>query len=305
MRASIVVGVDGSHAATRAARVAASFARRLDYRLVVAHVAADPPLFADGSQRARDFQRQQALEHARSVVGAVAKAIGQPGAHQSVAVSDVATGLSYIAANEGAALVVVGARRDTRWGRPRHSRVALALEAVSSCPVMVVSATAAKGLASALRPPFGAVVVGVDGSLESMRARVVAAGLAAQLGLPATPVFVKADESQDAIADAVAVSNKDVVAGLSAAARTQSASLLIVGASDGGGDSRSVAVRLHRSSPVPLVVVPRDAHLAPFGAREPERHCTAGSREQFAVALGPLRRVERNLERDLGAAAQA
>jgi len=131
---------------------------------------------------------------------------------------------------------------------------------------MVVSAAAAKGLAIALQPPFGAVVVGVDGSPASLRARVVAAGLAGQLGLPATPVFVKADESQAVIDDAVAVSNEDPVAGLSAAARSQSASQLVVGASDGHPGAPSVAARLHRSSPVPLVVVPSDAHLAPFVA---------------------------------------
>jgi len=54
MRSSIVVGVDGSPAATRAARVAASFARRLDYRLVLAHVAGDPPVFPYGAPRARE-----------------------------------------------------------------------------------------------------------------------------------------------------------------------------------------------------------------------------------------------------------
>lgn len=290
MRASIVVGVDGSHAATRAARVAASLARRLDYRLVLAHVAGDPPLFADGAPRARDFQRRRALEHATSVVAAAAKTIGEPGARKSVVISDVASGLAYIADNEGAALVAIGAGRDTRWGRPRHSRVALALEAVSSCPVMVVSAAAAKGLAIALQPPLGAVVVGVDGSPVSMRARVVAAGLAAQLGLPATPVFVKPDESQATIDDAVTVSSEDPVAGLAAAARSQSASLLVVGASGGHRGAQSVAGHLHRSSPVPLVVVPSDAHLAPFvpGQSAPHERSrnTAASRDEHAIGVG-------------------
>lgn len=266
MRASIVVGVDGSRAATRAARVAASFARRLDYRLVLAHVADDPPVFPYGAPTARELQRHRALEHATSVVAAVAKTIGEPGAQKAVVISDVASGLADIADNEGAALVAIGSRRDKRWGRPRHSRMAIALEAVSSCPVLVVSAAAAEGLAIALQPPVGAVVVGVDGSPVSMRARVVAAGLAGQLGLSATPVFVSTDQSQAPIDDALVVSNDDPVAGLSAAARSQSASLLVVGASGGRRGAPRVAERLHRSSPVPLVVVPSDAHLAPFVA---------------------------------------
>jgi nucleotide-binding universal stress UspA family protein len=275
MRSSIVVGVDGSRAATRAARVAASLARRLDYRLVLAHVASDPPVFPNGAPRARELQRRGTLEHATSVVDAVAKTIGEPRAKKAVVVSDVASGLADIADNEGAALVAIGSRRGKRWGRPRQSRVALALEAVSSCPVLVVSAAAAKGLAIALQPPVGAVIVGVDGSPVSTRARVVAAGLAGQLGLSVTPVFVKADESQATIDDAVVVSNEDPVAGLSAAARSQSASLLVVGASGGRRGAPSVAERLHRSSPVPLVVVPSDSHLAPFVTGQLAPHARA------------------------------
>ena len=45
MRGSIIVGVDGSPEATDAARAAASLARGADRRLVLAHVAADPPVF--------------------------------------------------------------------------------------------------------------------------------------------------------------------------------------------------------------------------------------------------------------------
>jgi len=122
MRSSIVVGVDGSPAATRAARVAASFARRLDYRLVLAHVAGDPPVFPYGAARARELQRRRALEHATSPIAAVAKTIGEPAAKKAVVVSDVASGLAYIADNEGAALLAIGSGRDKRWGRTRHSR---------------------------------------------------------------------------------------------------------------------------------------------------------------------------------------
>jgi len=283
MRSSIVVGVDGSQAATRAARVAASLARRLDYRLVLAHVAGDPPVRNYGAPGARELERRRALEHATSVVAAVAKMVGEPRAEKVVVVSDVAGGLAYIADVKDAALVAIGSRRDKRWGRPRHSRVATGLEAVSSCPVLVVSAAAAKGLATALQSPLGAVVVGVDGSPVSMRARVVAAGLAGQLGLTATPVFVKADESQATIADAVAVVDEDPVAGLSAAARSQSASLLVVGAGSGHRRTPSVAERLHRSSPVPLVVVPSDAHLAPFVAGQLAPHGPTVRRRQAAA----------------------
>jgi len=118
MRSSIVVGVDGSHAATRAARAAASFARRLNYRLVLAHVAGDPPVFPYGAPRARELQRRRALEHATSVVTDVAKTIGEPAATKAVVISDVASGLAYIADNESAALIAIGSRGDKPGAGP-------------------------------------------------------------------------------------------------------------------------------------------------------------------------------------------
>jgi nucleotide-binding universal stress UspA family protein len=270
MRSSIVVGVDGSSAARRAARVAASFARRLDYRLVLAHVASDPPVFPYGAPRAREIQRRRALERATSLLDSVAQAIGEPAAKKAVVLSDVPSGLAFIADNEAAALLAIGSRADKRWGRPRNNPLATSLETISNCPVVVISGSAAKGLAMALPPPVGAVVVGVDGSPTSMRARVVAAGLAGQLGLPATPVFVREDGSQAVLDDAVGVSNADPASGLADAARTKSASLLVVGASRGQRGALGVAERLHRSSPVPLVVVPSDAHLSPYVAKHLE-----------------------------------
>jgi nucleotide-binding universal stress UspA family protein len=275
MRSSIVVGVDGSHAARRAARAAASFARRLDYRLVLAHVASDPPVFPYGELTAREIERHRALERATSLLDSVAQAIGEPAAKKAVVISDVPSGLAFIADNEGAALLAIGSRRDKRWGRPRNNRLATSLEAISSCPVVVVSGSAAKGLAMALPPPVGAVVVGVDGSPNSMRARVVATGLADQLGLPATPVFVREEGSRAVVEDAVSVSNADPATGLADAARTKSASLLVVGASGGRRGAPSVAERLHRTSPVPLVVVPSDAHLSPFVAKHLEARAEA------------------------------
>jgi len=275
MRSSIVVGVDGSAAARRAARAAASFARRLDYRLVLAHVASDPPVFPYGEPTAREIQRRRALERATSLLESVAQAIGEPAAKKAVVISDVPSGLAFIADNEAAALLAIGSRADKRWGRPRHNPLATSLEDISSCPVVVVSGSAAKGLAMALPPPVGAVVVGVDGSPNSMRARVVAAGLAGQLGLPATPVFVREEGSQVVLDDAASVSNADPASGLADAARIKSASLLVVGASDGQGDQPTVAERLHRTSPVPLVVVPSDAHLSPFVAKHLEARAQA------------------------------
>lgn len=275
MRSSIVVGVDGSPDATSAARVAASFARRLDYSLVLAHVASDPPVFPYGSPTLREIQRRRALKRATSLVASIAQAIGEPTAKKAVVISDVPKGLAFIADNEAAALLAIGSRADKRWGRPRNSPLATALEAISSCPVVVVSGSAAQGLAVALPPPVGAVVVGVDGSPTSMRARVVAAGLAGQLGLPAIPIFVREEGSEAVIDDAVGVSNADPAAGLTDAARTKNASLLVVGASRGRRGAPSVAERLHRSSPVPLVVVPSDAHLAPFVAKHLELRAQA------------------------------
>ena len=57
---SIIVGVDGSSESTDAALVAASLARSLGRRLVLAHVAADPNVFAYGDRGQRDAKRTQA-----------------------------------------------------------------------------------------------------------------------------------------------------------------------------------------------------------------------------------------------------
>jgi nucleotide-binding universal stress UspA family protein len=88
-------------------------------------------------------------------------------------------------------------------------------------------------------------------------------------------VFVREEGSQVVLDDAASVSNADPASGLADAARIKSASLLVVGASGGQGAAPSVAERLHRTSPVPLVVVPSDAHLSPFVAKDLEARAQA------------------------------
>ena len=79
MRRSIIVGVDGSSESTDAALVAASLARSLDRRLVLAHVAADPNVFAYGDRRHRDERRAQVLDAGRDLLESVANVLdGQP-----------------------------------------------------------------------------------------------------------------------------------------------------------------------------------------------------------------------------------
>ena len=75
MRRSIIVGVDGSSESTDAAVVAASLARSLDRRLVLAHVAADPNVFHYGDRRHRDVQRRHVLDAGNDLLESVADEI--------------------------------------------------------------------------------------------------------------------------------------------------------------------------------------------------------------------------------------
>ena len=174
MRRPIIVGVDYSREATDAARVGASLARRLDRGLVLAHVVDDP----------------RAIQSATNLLVAFATEIGEAGARKRVAVfrgtdDQPDAGLVSLVREEDADLLVVGSR-----GRgPLGASASPSLLRSSPCPVVIVPAGAANRFAGGQSAP-GPVICGIDWSVGSGAARVVAEGLAGQLGLAVLPIYV-------------------------------------------------------------------------------------------------------------------
>lgn len=123
---TIVCGVDGSGEAASALAVAARMSSEFHLRLVVAHVATAPRPTDD-----------VALQSARQLLERVAATQGLNGdADRRVEIGDRAGELARIAAEEAAALIVVGAR--TRGRRQLLSSFATELSGTAHCPVVVV-----------------------------------------------------------------------------------------------------------------------------------------------------------------------
>lgn len=128
---TIVCGVTEARDGRGAAELARALGARLGLRLVLAHVVDGVPPGADVSLTAR--QRQARAEHTLS---AVAREIGN-GTERRVVVGDRAEGLARVAAEEGADLIVLGARLTGLGGRKLRCALARELEAVTPVPVLV------------------------------------------------------------------------------------------------------------------------------------------------------------------------
>jgi nucleotide-binding universal stress UspA family protein len=194
-RAAVVVGVDGSESALRAARWAADEARRrgAPLRVVTAfawardHVVGHPGL---GEQ-----QRDVMLERTRRQVAAAADEARRAVPDLEVE-ADVVTGFPIgVLADEArtAGLVVVGDRGLTRIEGLLLGSVAVALAAHGAGPVVVVRGT---------EPPAGAdtrpVLVGVDGAPTSEAALEFAVEFALARGVPLVAVRTWSDWFLDA-----------------------------------------------------------------------------------------------------------
>jgi nucleotide-binding universal stress UspA family protein len=120
MAGTILCGVDESMGARCAARVAAALSKQLELRLVLAHVG-DPAADAE-----------------KGLFDKLAAEQGIEGVEQRIEVGDIAERLAQVAA-EGAALILVGARRQVhRWHRRFRSDVTDDLARLTPCPVFVV-----------------------------------------------------------------------------------------------------------------------------------------------------------------------
>lgn len=129
MGGTIVCGVNDTSEGRSAAQLAAALGERLGLRLVLAHVV-DVPLASTESLGAR--QEQSGGER---VLAEVARDVG--GAECRVVLGPRAERLAWVAAEEGADLIVLGSRRRGLRGGSLGCSLARELEAATPAPVVV------------------------------------------------------------------------------------------------------------------------------------------------------------------------
>jgi nucleotide-binding universal stress UspA family protein len=291
----LICGVDGSHAARRAASTALRLADRLGDRLVLVHVipsrppmpAAAVPIGAHpvGSADMHEVNRIEA----ETAFASVEQDIAPASADRVIEHGDAALRLSSVAADKDARLIVVGTRGRSVASAALLGSVSATLSGRASRPVVVVPDAEPERDRGA-----GGIVCGVDGSNAAAAVAVMAAGLARALDVPLTLVSADAPHadgtwSERALTTASAHARLapqlgcvgavgDAAQELARVAFEHDAALLVVG-SRGRGPLRSamvgsVSARLTRLAPCPVVVVPPDAQNAAWDgqARGDEPH---------------------------------
>jgi nucleotide-binding universal stress UspA family protein len=273
MRGSIIASVVDSHETTEAAEVAAALARDLGRRLVLAHVADDPPVFPYGDRWLREAQRRRAMQRSNELLDAVAYEVGEPTARRRIALSGVVHGdpqdrLEALIREEHAELVVVGSRLGGVLTRVLLGSGVDSLASSSQCPVVVVPPGSGSVFADRRGAPFGSIVCGVDGSPASERARVVAETLADRLGARLLSVYVETGDSRRDRPDGVSVVSGDPEATLAEFAMRHGSQLIVVGSHGRGVQLGPVSGLLAALAPIPVVVVPPTARLPHFAASQ-------------------------------------
>jgi nucleotide-binding universal stress UspA family protein len=139
MGGTVVCGVNESRGARDAARVAGALSEQLGLRLVLAHVV-DGFTVVDGTVGDDEsVTTTQAREGGKRLVDRLVAEQHINGADQRIEVGDAAERLAEIAADERAALILVGARgQGRRWRPTLRSDLSRDLARVTSCPVLVV-----------------------------------------------------------------------------------------------------------------------------------------------------------------------
>jgi nucleotide-binding universal stress UspA family protein len=146
MSASIVCGVDGSTDAQAALQVAAGLAKRLELRLVVAHVAepdyipyaAAAPFGGMAGRYAVLEAAESQEESAERLLEKVVAAAGLGDAEQRPCVGVPAERLADLADEEEAELIVVGSRGRGAFKAAFLGSVSTALVGFARCPVLIV-----------------------------------------------------------------------------------------------------------------------------------------------------------------------
>jgi nucleotide-binding universal stress UspA family protein len=180
-RGPVVVGVDGSVSAERAARWAAEEAARRNVPLRVVKAVGRTAVATFGPDAQREL-----MAAARADVSSAARAAraAAPGVPVEQAVLDGSAVRCMLDESAGGQLVVLGDRGIGGVVGLLAGSVAVALAARGACPVVVVRGNT---------PSEGPVVVGVDGSAVSEGAVAVAFEAAAERGVPLVAVHAWRD----------------------------------------------------------------------------------------------------------------
>jgi nucleotide-binding universal stress UspA family protein len=138
MAGTVLCGVNESAGARNAAHVAAALSKRLELRLVLVHVA-DGFTMADGSEgNDEGLTTMQVRSGGKRLLDQLAAEQGLRGVEQRIEVGDPAERLAQVAAEERAALILVGARARRRWRPVLRSDLSRDIARVTPCPVFVV-----------------------------------------------------------------------------------------------------------------------------------------------------------------------
>jgi nucleotide-binding universal stress UspA family protein len=259
---SIVVGVDGSSGSHSAVLVAGVLATQLADPLVLAHAADDPPAFPYGDARVRELRRREAVRDGTRLLERAGRDLD---ARTRVVLGDPPELLADIADEEGAELLVVGARGLSGLTALLGS-VSQRLAVMAACPVLIVPPGAGERFLLEADTD-GRIVCGLDGSEESRRALAVATRLATRLGADVDPVFVDPARGwHDAPPVPLRVEVGDPVHELREQGSGVGVRMLAVGSRGHGPVRRallgSVSAALAATAPCPVLVVPPTAAVA-------------------------------------------
>jgi nucleotide-binding universal stress UspA family protein len=183
MEPTIVCAVD-TKTPDEVVRVAGRLATQLDAHLMLVHVQADPPLLpgsVEDRERARHAKNEGGLEILR-LAGEVLP-YGLSVEYRSE-LGPVVGRLSRVAEDAGALLLVAGARRRGALVTSLMGSVSHELSRHAPCPVLIVPSADASGEPDAETQwaNGSTVVVGIDGSEESVAAAAFADELAHAFG---------------------------------------------------------------------------------------------------------------------------
>jgi nucleotide-binding universal stress UspA family protein len=129
---TILCAVDESSGAAEAVAVAAGLSNDLGLRLVLAHV-------VEGYSRTNGVGMDDAQQGGQRLLARIVRTYGLDGsADCRVEVGDRASGLSRIAGEEAAALIVLGSHRRSRRWRSPMGLLSAELKSTAPCPVVVV-----------------------------------------------------------------------------------------------------------------------------------------------------------------------
>jgi nucleotide-binding universal stress UspA family protein len=139
MAGTVLCGVNDSAGARTAARVAGAISKQLELRLVLVHVADAFTLAVGSAGNDESVTTIQARSEGKRLLDQLTAEQGLRGAEQRIEVGDPAERLAQVAAEERAALILVGARAQRRRWRPTlRSDFSRELAHVAPCPVLVV-----------------------------------------------------------------------------------------------------------------------------------------------------------------------